>query len=878
MGSALIRTARHAVGRRSRGPAGARVHGLELTRYVGPGRPLVHSHGMIVRIRADDGERSLCGIGEAVAAPAQSQAAWRRLTELAAGLVDSAMPDQADTADPLRGIDGWQPVRPVDSGSVRAAKLALEMALLDLLMKAGALAPAAAPSPASPQVTRRLPGARPGSPTDSLSRTLREDVGRAWAVRLRLTGDTALDLAWLRHVAEIERAVGRDRPIWLIGGDRQPGAAQDLVRQAVDLIAQGETPPLVLLEEPLARKQQSSLSKYRERSALPAMQRRSRLSELQQVADEALGRTRLGPTDRPRLAIVAGDSLSSANQVRRIGKEWPVGGLHLSLARWGTLTGIRDATAIAKHSDPATLVLLGGGRGSRLTASALQWLVAATPEIDRCVPEVPAVPWPTLALPEPGRRGRRTGLFPGVNLAELATVADEIAAVPEPPSPAAVSVPNRFPDHPLPGEALARRSMLLETEALRVGLRTRRLSRDVFLAEDPATGVTIGFTDSESSATGMAASVAAARKGVARDLLALAGLPVPEGAVVPMADRERAYEVAGTLGFPLVVKPAGGSKGVAVTVNITSHEELDRALDEVASSKYADTGVLVERFVRGNDYRVLATRDETLSVVRREPASVVGDGQRSVEELVLAANVARRQNPHLAKRPITLDARVDDQLRRQDLARRSVPETGRRVRLRAEANFSLGGESAEVLDDTHASVCELAVAAVTAVPGLPHAGLDILMDDHRLPVDRQRVTILEVNSRPVQSIHHFPMFGPPRNVSQRLVRDTAEAAGVKLGEPADEVTVRVVVSGRVQAVGYRRWMLRAAKQLGVSGWVGNAAEPDRVEAVVHGRARWVGMLLRLAFDGPPGASVVEVAAEPVDVVPAGGFTIYPDGS
>jgi hypothetical protein len=38
------------------------------------------------------------------------------------------------------------------------------------------------------------------------------------------------------------------------------------------------------------------------------------------------------------------------------------------------------------------------------------------------------------------------------------------------------------------------------------------------------------------------------------------------------------------------------------------------------------------------------------------------------------------------------------------------------------------------------------------------------------------------------------------------------------------------------------------------------------------------MMLRLAFDGPPGASVVEVSAEPVDVAPASGFRIHPDVS
>ncbi|MFS8497134.1 MAG: acylphosphatase [Micromonosporaceae bacterium] len=865
------------VGRRAAG--GARIAEIRLVRYVGPGRALVHSHGIVAWIRARHGDTDVVGVGEGIATPAQSDAAWRRVQDLARTLVGARLPARVPATDPLGQVDAWRPVRPIDSGAVRAAKLTLEMALLDLLLATGALPVTAdPPAPVAPEVVHRLPPVAPGSPRDGLTAVLREAGGAAWAVRLQLTGDTDLDLAWLRHVAAVERERGHHRSLWLVGGDRTAEAAHDFVRRAALLLAAGDLPDLVLLEEPLATEDRSALEKYRDRSALARLQPRSPLSQLQQVADEVLGRGRGGAARGPRLAVVAGASVSTLHQVRHLYDDWPVGGLHLTLPRWGTLVGFQEAARVAKRADPAALVLLGGGRGSRLTAGALEWLAATTPEIDRYVPEPPAVAWPTLAVPRAGDgSGRRTGLCAGVDLAELATVADEVTAVPTPPPPPAIAAPNRFPDHPLPGEAVGRRSMLLETEALRLGLRTRRLSRAVFLAEDPASGRFVGFTDSESSATGAADSVAAARKDVARQLLAAAGLPVPDGGVFAVSDREAAAAMARKLGFPVVVKPAGGSKGVGVTVGVDSEERLARALDDVAASRYADTGVVVERYVAGNDYRVLATRSQVLSVVRREPASVVGDGRRTIEELVVATNAARRQNPHLARRVIRLDARVDETLRAQGLTRWSVPAVGQPVRLRAEANFSLGGESSEVLDETHPSVRQLATAAVRAFPGLPHAGLDILMDDHRLPVDEQTVTVIEVNSRPVQAIHHFPMYGPPREVSARLVRDTVEAAGIRVAEAVDELTVRVTVTGRVQRVGYRRWMVRAARALGVSGWVANAAEPDRVDAVVHGPARSVGMMVRLAFDGPPGAAVVETVAEPVEGVTTGGFRIRRDG-
>jgi D-alanine-D-alanine ligase-like ATP-grasp enzyme/acylphosphatase len=804
----------------------ARVEAAELARYVGPGRSLARPHGLVVRLRAG----AAVGVGEAVVAGDQTDAAWQELREVAAGVVGT----RPALSAPLAG--------PVDRGARRAAKLAVEMALLDLSRGAE---PPVTPYPHQP--LHPLPRVPPGAPGDELSAVLAADSGSGWAVRLQSTGDAELDLAWLRSAA------GLGRPLWLVGGGWDPAGASRFVRRLAELMRDGELAGEVLVEEPLAPSRRSLLTKVRERSALARFQRRSPLRDLQRAADAVLGGT------GQRLRIVAGESVVSGTQARALAGS--VGAVHLSLSRFGSLLGLQEAARAVKRADPAALVLVAGERGSRVTEAALAALVADTPEVDLYLPE-PQPGWPVLL-------GKR------FDIGELASVADELAVIPQPPAPAAEPA-NTFPDYPMSGAALAVRSMLLETEALRIGLRTRRLARDFFLAEHPESGAAIGFFDSESDATSFAGSACAAHKGVTRELLERAGLPVPPGDSFPVAERDRAHAAGVRLGFPLVVKPAGGSKGIAVTVGIRSEDELARALDEAAACRYADTGMVVERFATGSDYRVLATRTEVLSVVRREPASVVGDGQRSVEELVLAANVARRKNPHLAKRLITLDDRVDEQLRRQRLGRESVPAAGRRVLLRAEANLSLGGDSREVLDTVHPSVRELAVAAVAAVPGLPYAGLDILMEDHRRPVDGQQVAIIEVNSRPVQSLHHFPMYGPPRNVSARLVGDAVAQAGWPVEDGRDRLTVRFVVSGKVRGVGYPRWLAGIATRLGLDGWVGHAGD-DRLDGLVHGTAPRVGLLLRLGFRGPAGAAVVETYAEPVGTVPATGFTIRRDG-
>jgi acylphosphatase len=74
---------------------------------------------------------------------------------------------------------------------------------------------------------------------------------------------------------------------------------------------------------------------------------------------------------------------------------------------------------------------------------------------------------------------------------------------------------------------------------------------------------------------------------------------------------------------------------------------------------------------------------------------------------------------------------------------------------------------------------------------------------------------------------------------------------------------RVIVQGRVQGVGFRYSVRRAAQSRDVAGWVRN--RPDgAVEAAFEGEPAAVDALVRLAREGPRGAAVagVQVLEEP----------------
>lgn len=73
---------------------------------------------------------------------------------------------------------------------------------------------------------------------------------------------------------------------------------------------------------------------------------------------------------------------------------------------------------------------------------------------------------------------------------------------------------------------------------------------------------------------------------------------------------------------------------------------------------------------------------------------------------------------------------------------------------------------------------------------------------------------------------------------------------------------RLIVHGRVQGVGFRWAIARAAESRGVSGWAANRAD-GTVEAVLEGEPDAVESVVRLSREGPRGAQVerVEVAEE-----------------
>jgi acylphosphatase len=92
--------------------------------------------------------------------------------------------------------------------------------------------------------------------------------------------------------------------------------------------------------------------------------------------------------------------------------------------------------------------------------------------------------------------------------------------------------------------------------------------------------------------------------------------------------------------------------------------------------------------------------------------------------------------------------------------------------------------------------------------------------------------------------------------------------------PARMETIRLIVTGRVQGVGYRLWATRMAVRLGLRGWVRNRADGS-VEALVTGAPREIAAMIEACWSGPPGAGVADVTAAPAADDGSAGFVARP---
>ena len=265
----------------------------------------------------------------------------------------------------------------------------------------------------------------------------------------------------------------------------------------------------------------------------------------------------------------------------------------------------------------------------------------------------------------------------------------------------------------------------------------------------------------------------ASDKDLTKSLLQSCGVPVPEGRIVDSP--EDAWEAAEDIGGSVVIKPVDGNHGRGVTTDLTTRDDIETAYKLALNE---GSGVMVERFVRGNEHRLLVVGGKVVAAAGGESVSVTGDGKSTVTELINnQINIdPRRGTTDTDPLNIILiddDPAVKFELSRQGFQPDSIPPKGQQVLIQRNGNVAI-----DVTDQVHPTVAAAAELAVRVI-GLDIAGVDMVIEDISRPIAEQRGAIVEVNAGPGLLMHLKPAVGQARPVGKAILDSLfpADASG-----------------------------------------------------------------------------------------------------
>lgn len=285
-------------------------------------------------------------------------------------------------------------------------------------------------------------------------------------------------------------------------------------------------------------------------------------------------------------------------------------------------------------------------------------------------------------------------------------------------------------------------------------------------------------------------------KFVARERLGVLGLPtmpcVLLDAAIGLDDREVAAFVRN---HPrLVVKPNWGNRGWGVSLDVSDRAGLERAIERAAAVDRVGE-VLLEPHLDGTSVRVCVIGGRATACVAVRRPKLVGDGVRTVREIIDELNADPRRGawdgearPPLD--PIALDRELDANLARFGLAFDDVLALGKSI--------VLVTDELEVEDKTDAlhpgwgRIAEDACAQLGAdVAGVDFIGLWSCFE--REPAlslgatDVPEAAMLEVNVLPALHLHALPTIGEPRPVFDEFVRYCLQLPGAP--PPAAQIPI-----------------------------------------------------------------------------------------
>lgn len=247
-------------------------------------------------------------------------------------------------------------------------------------------------------------------------------------------------------------------------------------------------------------------------------------------------------------------------------------------------------------------------------------------------------------------------------------------------------------------------------------------------------------------------------KHITKKILNENGINVPTGVLIQSVE-----QIPSNLNGEVVVKPLDANFGLGITICDSSNsKQLKSAVTNAL--KYSDE-VIIEKYIKGNEYRFLVIDGKLESIVTRKNANVIGDGKSSVNQLIEIKNKSslRSRGYKTPLEEIIIDEDLLAIIYEQGFELSTIVPLSQKVILRNTSNVSQGGDSHEVLDIIPNKYRDAAIAATKAL-GVVICGVDMIID-----FETGDYAIIEANYNPALHMHMYPYSGRGRNVADKVL-------------------------------------------------------------------------------------------------------------
>ncbi len=251
-----------------------------------------------------------------------------------------------------------------------------------------------------------------------------------------------------------------------------------------------------------------------------------------------------------------------------------------------------------------------------------------------------------------------------------------------------------------------------------------------------------------------------------KKILGKAYIPVPSGDVT--TTEEGLKEIIEKMGFPIVIKPINGNHGRGITTNI---QTLEHALKAFQIAKTISDEIIIEKYIEGDDYRFLLINYKLVAVAKRTPASIMGDGISTIQQLIDQTNADPKRGDGHEKTltAIKIDKVTTEILSKKKLTLEHILPIGEILFLKDTANLSTGGTSTDYTDKVHPANIFIA-ERVAKIMNLDICGIDIVAKNVSEPINvNNNGSVIEVNACPGFRMHLSPSKGLARNVAEPVI-------------------------------------------------------------------------------------------------------------